>query len=83
MTHRWIAERLRMGTASHLTHLLGETKEDGGKIKSKLPRTDPFNRPLATLSKTLPPQFGQNYDAKKVRNTYGVKGQGEKKKEEC
>jgi len=31
------------GTASHLTHLLGETKEDGGKIKSKLPRTDPFN----------------------------------------
>jgi len=22
MTHRWIAERLRMGTASHLTHLL-------------------------------------------------------------
>jgi len=38
MMHRWIAERLRMGTASHLTHLLY-----GGKIKSKLPRTDPFN----------------------------------------
>jgi len=26
--------------------LLGETKEDGGKIKSILPRTDPFSDPF-------------------------------------
>jgi len=52
--------------------LLGETKEDGGKIKSILPRTDPFaatrlkqaRQFLATVEKTETKEKPKKNDAK-------------------
>lgn len=55
MTIRWIAERLRMGTKEHLTHLLYWQKrlESGGKSKTVSSRKRPHLNPKSPRNTTI------------------------------